>query len=58
LIVIVYVENNGKAEERRVRLGGRQGNRMEVTEGLNVGDRLIVVGYQKLVSGQPVVVTQ
>jgi membrane fusion protein (multidrug efflux system) len=56
--MIVYVENNGKAEERRVRLGGRQGNQVEVTDGLNIGDRLIVVGYQKLVNGQPVVVTQ
>jgi membrane fusion protein (multidrug efflux system) len=55
---IVFIENNGKAEERRIRLGGRQGNKVEVTEGLNVGDHLIVVGYQKLISGQPVVVTQ
>jgi membrane fusion protein (multidrug efflux system) len=56
--VIVYVENNGKAEERRIRLGGRQGNQVEVIEGLRIGERLIVVGYQKLVNGQPVVVTQ
>jgi membrane fusion protein (multidrug efflux system) len=55
---IVYVENGGKAEERRLRLGGRQGNMVEVLEGLNSGDRIIVTGYQKLVNGTPVVVAQ
>ncbi|MDP2208957.1 MAG: efflux RND transporter periplasmic adaptor subunit [Bacteroidota bacterium] len=55
---IVYVNNGGKAEERSLKLGGRQGNMIEVLEGLNPGDHLIVSGYQKLVSGTPVVVTQ
>lgn len=55
---IVYVENNGKAEERRLKLGGRQGNMVEVLEGLNAGDRLIVVGYQKLIDGTPIVAVQ
>jgi membrane fusion protein (multidrug efflux system) len=55
---IVYVENGGKAEERRLTLGGREGNRIEVVEGLKTGDRLIVAGYQKLVDGSPVIVTQ
>ena len=55
---IVYVENGGKAEERRLKLGGRQGNMVEVLEGLNPGDHLIVVGYQKVVNGTPVIVTQ
>jgi membrane fusion protein (multidrug efflux system) len=55
---IVYVNNDGKAEERSLKLGGRQGNMVEVLEGLNPGDQLIVSGYQKLVSGTPVVVTQ
>lgn len=55
---VVYVESNGAAEERRVTLGGRQGNRVEVTSGLKAGDRLIVSGYQKLVNGTPVIVTQ
>ncbi len=56
--VIVYVENGGKAEERRLTLGGRQGNQVEVLEGLNAGDHLIVVGFQKLVSGTPVIVSR
>jgi len=55
---IVYVENAGKAEERRVKLGGRQGNLVEVLEGLNAGDHLIVTGFQKVLNGSPVIVTQ
>jgi membrane fusion protein (multidrug efflux system) len=56
--MIVYVENGGKAEERRLTLGGRQGIKVEVLEGLNVGDRLIVSGQQKLVNGSSVIVIQ
>jgi membrane fusion protein (multidrug efflux system) len=55
--MIVYVENGGKAEERRLKLGGRQGIKVEVLEGLNAGDRLIVAGYQKVINGSPVVMT-
>jgi membrane fusion protein (multidrug efflux system) len=55
---IVYVENGGKAEERRLKLGGRQGNMVEVLEGLNPGDHIIVSGSHKLVNGSPVIVTQ
>ena len=55
---IVYVENNGKAEERRLKLGGRQGIMVEVLEGLKAGDHLIVSGYQKVTNGTPVIVTQ
>jgi RND family efflux transporter MFP subunit len=55
---IVYVNNGGRAEERSLKLGGRQGNMVEVLEGLNPGDQLIVSGYQKLVNGTFVVVTQ
>lgn len=55
---IVYVENNSVAQERRVTIGGRDGNRVEVVSGLNIGERLIVSGYQKLVDGSPVVITE
>jgi len=55
---IVYVENGGKAEERRLTLGGRQGIMVEVLEGLRAGDHLIVTGQQKVVDGSPVIVTQ
>ncbi|MBI5476957.1 MAG: efflux RND transporter periplasmic adaptor subunit [Ignavibacteriales bacterium] len=56
--IIVYIENNGKAEEKILKLGGRQGNYVEVVEGLKPGDRLIVSGYQKCVNGTPVVVAE
>lgn len=55
---VVYVENNGKAEERSVRLGGRQGTMREIVDGLRVGDRVIVSGFQKLVHGQAVQVVE
>jgi membrane fusion protein (multidrug efflux system) len=55
---IVYIENNGKAEERRLKLGGRQGNMVEILEGLQSADHLVVSGYQKLVNGSPVVIVQ
>jgi membrane fusion protein (multidrug efflux system) len=55
---VVYVENGGKAEERRLKLGGRQGIMVEVLEGLKAGDHLIVSGYQKVINGTPVIVTQ
>jgi membrane fusion protein (multidrug efflux system) len=54
--IIVYVENGGKAEERRLKLGGRQGNMVEVLDGLKIDDHLIVAGYQKLVDGTTVAV--
>jgi membrane fusion protein (multidrug efflux system) len=52
--IIVYVEKDGKAEERRLKLGGRQGIMMEVLDGLKFGDHLVVTGYQKLVNGTTV----
>jgi membrane fusion protein (multidrug efflux system) len=54
--IIVYVENGGKAEERRLKLGGRQGIMVEVLDGLKLGDHLIVTDYQKLVDGTTVAV--
>jgi membrane fusion protein (multidrug efflux system) len=55
---IVFVEVGGKAVERRLKLGGRQGLFVEVVEGLRAGDHLIVAGYQKVVDGSPVTVVQ
>jgi membrane fusion protein (multidrug efflux system) len=55
--MIVYTDNGGAAQERVLKLGSRQGNLVEVLGGLKVGDRLITVGYQKLVDGQPITVT-
>lgn len=55
---IVYVEANGKAEERPVTLGARQGNIVEITSGLNAGDRIIISGFQLLTAGQAVTIEQ
>ena len=55
---IAYVENGGKAEERLLKLGGHQGIMVEVLEGLNPGDHLIVSGYQKVINGTPVIISQ
>ncbi len=55
---IVFVENGGVAHERSLELGAREGNRVEVLNGLKPGDRVIVTGIQNLVDGQPVAVTQ
>jgi len=55
---IVYVESGGRARERRLRLGARQGNLLEVLEGLRSGDRIITEGFQKLVDGTPVTIVQ
>lgn len=52
--MVVFVENNGVAEQRIVKLGARQGTLLEVVQGLKPGDRVIVSNVQKLVNGQPV----
>ena len=55
---IVYVDNNGKAESREVKILKRTGDRVAVSEGLNDGDMLIVVGYQSLIDGQAINVVE
>jgi len=55
---VLYVEVNGKAEERIVTLGARQDNLVEITRGLQPGDHLIISGYQLLVAGQSVTIEQ
>lgn len=55
--MIVYVAVQDTARERDLTLGSRERNLVQVLAGLNLGDRLITVGYQKLVDGQPITVT-
>lgn len=55
---IVFVERGGKAEERTVRTGGRQGAFVEILCGLAAGDNIVTVGNTKLVHGQTVTVTK
>ncbi len=48
----VFVQNeDGVAERRNVRTGLRQRERVQITEGLQAGDRVVVEGHQKMGPG-------
>jgi RND family efflux transporter MFP subunit len=51
----VFVVRDGKAVEQRVRTGRRQGQLVEIVQGVNAGD-VVVVDPGNLVDGQPVAV--
>ncbi|NQU43936.1 efflux RND transporter periplasmic adaptor subunit [bacterium] len=51
---VVYVEEEGQARMRPIEVGIRRGADLEVTRGLNAGDRLIVVGQRTLSDGSGV----
>lgn len=55
---MVYVVNDDVAHARPVQTGIQQGSRIQVTEGLSPGDRLIVVGHRRVSDGQEVNVTR
>lgn len=48
------IEENGTARVRPVEVGVFQGQTIQVTEGLQTGDRLIVVGQRDVRDGEPV----
>jgi multidrug efflux pump subunit AcrA (membrane-fusion protein) len=50
----VYVVKDGKAEKRKVILGNQQGLEIEIREGLNPGDELVVEGQLLLENGSKV----
>ncbi len=50
----VYVVSDGKAEQREVVVGERQPGSVEVAEGLEPGDVVVVSGTQRLRNGAPV----
>ena len=54
------VSANGEAvvKKRVIRLGGREENQVMILSGLNPGDKLITEGYQSLVDGAKVKVTE
>lgn len=54
----VFVEENGVAKKRTVTLGAAQGNKVIIESGLQVGDKLIVLGHRELVDNQPVRVVE
>lgn len=54
----VYVEKNGIAELRVVEILNRTGNKVAVKTGLKNNENLIVVGFQNLVDGEKVIITE
>lgn len=50
----VFVYSQGKAKRVQVRLGERTGTTVEVIDGLNVGDSLIISGLTSIRNGMPV----
>jgi membrane fusion protein (multidrug efflux system) len=51
---VVFVEKNGRAEQRVIKYGIIDRNRVQITQGLQEGDRLICVGHRDLVDDEPV----
>jgi RND family efflux transporter MFP subunit len=58
----VYVSvrdgDQNKASRRLIKTGMAYRDKVEITEGLNEGDELVLVGYQNLVDGQPLEIIQ
>ena len=50
----VYVVNGKIAAKRFVTVGQHYENTVEILDGLKEGDKLITIGYQDLVEGQPI----
>lgn len=51
---IVFVEQNGTAQSRIVEFGVLDGERVQITKGLDPGDKLIVVGQNEVEDGTKV----
>ena len=51
---IVYVEKDGRAVGQLVRTGIEESNRVQIINGIQVGDTVIVAGNEKLKDGMPV----
>jgi len=54
----VYVVEDGIARQRQVRIGRRSPGRVEVTEGLQAGEVIVVEGTQSLRDGAPVEIVE
>lgn len=52
--VVFVVDGAGKAQPLKVKLGVRMAGKVEVLEGIETGDRVIVEGLQKIGPGMPV----
>ncbi len=54
----VYVLEGDVAKKRDVKVGGREGNNVLITSGLNAGDKLITEGYQSVKDNEKVQIAQ
>ncbi len=54
----VFIEQDGVAQWRIVQLGEVSGNQVEVREGLQVGDRVIITGQRNLKAGETLLVSR
>jgi multidrug efflux pump subunit AcrA (membrane-fusion protein) len=50
----VFVLDNDIAKKKIIKLGGASDNKVLVTDGLNIGDKLIYYGFRALVDGDKV----
>jgi len=53
---IVFIEKDGVAQSRVISIGVIEGDRVQITSGLNIGDRLIVKGHTEVEDGLKVIV--
>jgi multidrug efflux pump subunit AcrA (membrane-fusion protein) len=53
---VAYVEIDGIAHERILKIGASSRGSLLINEGLNAGDRLITLGHQNVADGQRVIV--
>jgi membrane fusion protein, multidrug efflux system len=50
----VFIADGGKARKQMVKTGKNYAGRLEITEGLKAGDKVITTGYQDMVDGQSI----
>ena len=53
---IVFLEKDGIAESRTISIGVIEGDRVQITSGLDIGDHLIVKGHTEVEDGMKVIV--
>jgi membrane fusion protein (multidrug efflux system) len=57
-ITKLFVVNDGKAEERSVKVGAKQNGSVEVLEGVRAGEQVATSGLTQLYTGAPVTVSE
>ena len=51
----LFIEKDGIAQSRTISIGIIQGDRVQITSGLDVGDHLIVKGHTEVEDGMKVI---